>query len=395
MKIVYIKLTGTYSDNWTYQENIIPLKFKELGNEVHVIVNSRRIEESLKKMTMPHNYINKNGITVHRLPFAHHFKFFSEKMDWYPNLYNLLKELSPDFIFVQCLQFVSAFAVAKYVENNPKTMLAVDNHADQINMPLDNLKRKFLHRIVYKTIAHKLSRVTDMFFGVSPSRSDYLNTIYGVDRKKIRTICQGGDEKIISSIDKNTMRDKIFKENNIPEDRFCIVSGAGNIDKRKKIYELLQAVKEDGECELILFGFFSEESKKECAPFLNEKNIHYIGMISGNDTYKYMIIADMCIFPGTHSVLWDKAVACGTPVCLRKWAGMDYFDVNGNCVYIEEGTKEEIIHVIQKYKCKSIDMLELSKRANKARDKFEAIKIAQYILTEVKKARCEKKDMQI
>ena len=52
--------------------------------------------------------------------------------------------------------------------------------------------------------------------------------------------------------------------------------------------------------------------------------------------------SDLCAFPGTHSVLWEQACACGLPGVFRDWEGMHHVDVGGNAVFLKDASAEGI-----------------------------------------------------
>ena len=60
----------------------------------------------------------------------------------------------------------------------------------------------------------------------------------------------------------------------------------------------------------------------------------------------YYLGADMAIFPGRHSVLWEKAVACGLPCIIKYAEGMQHVDVGGNCVFFKDGSPEGIKNAV-------------------------------------------------
>lgn len=58
----------------------------------------------------------------------------------------------------------------------------------------------------------------------------------------------------------------------------------------------------------------------------------------------------MCIrdsFPGTHSVLWEQAVACGIPGIYKLWDGMKHVYVNDNAILVKDVTEKNILNTIQ------------------------------------------------
>ena len=74
--------------------------------------------------------------------------------------------------------------------------------------------------------------------------------------------------------------------------------------------------------------------------------ITYIGWIASDMVYDYFLSSDLCVFPGTHSVLWEQSCACGLPGVFREWQGMHHVDVGGNAIFLKEDSTEEIKSVL-------------------------------------------------
>jgi hypothetical protein len=88
--------------------------------------------------------------------------------------------------------------------------------------------------------------------------------------------------------------------------------------------------------------------KKILEKYKNFKNIIQLGWLNNNQIYETLLSSNFCLFPGTHSVLWEQAIGIGLPCAFKRWHGMEHVDVGGNCVFFEEGTINEITEVIKK-----------------------------------------------
>jgi carbamoylphosphate synthase large subunit len=76
------------------------------------------------------------------------------------------------------------------------------------------------------------------------------------------------------------------------------------------------------------------------------KNIHCIGWIPSEKVYDWFLASDLAVFPGTHSVLWEQAVACGVPCVFKHWDGMEHVDVGGNCKFLYNDSIDEIKNIL-------------------------------------------------
>ena len=385
MIILYIKLHCGYSDTWTYQENVLTAKFAQMGHETHIAVSTRTTDCNRNTIIQsPREYVNEFGVHVHMLPFSKRFTKLSKKFDYYDSLYDLMERIRPDFIFSHGVQYASLLTVAKYKKNHPEVKLVADNHGDQVIMPVDNLKRKIVHKVIYKYFVDRADKYIDKYYGVSPSRGQYLTDIYGVSPNKIGIIPQVGDDTTANKYNYNVERELLCEKYHLDKNKTILIFGAGNIDAKKNLIPLVEAVEENPNYELVIFGSFRADVKTEFEKHQTHPNIHCIGVLSVKDIYRTIIGSDLAIYPGQHSVLWDNTVACGTPLCVRRWVGMDYFDVNGNCRYISEGTKKEIKGLLEDLSVDGrIETMRVSAQGD-AKKLFSATEIANLILNQTK-----------
>lgn len=382
MKILYIKLPDGYSDSWTYQENVLSTKFAQMGHETHLVVSPRGEDKDGNKIFHdPANYINSSGVHVHILPFTQRLYKLCRKFDYFDTLYELMNKIQPDFIFSHSVQYASLLTVAKYKKHHPAVKLVADNHADHVIMPVDNIRRKIVHKFIYKYFVKKADRYIDKYYGVSPSRGKYLTEIYGVNPNKIEIIPQVGDDTTAQKYNHVQERQALCEKYHLDSHKTILLFGAGTIDEKKNSMSLISAVEKNTDFELVIFGTFTPDVKATISKHLEQSNIHYIGNLDGETIYRTIIASDMAIYPGQHSVLWDNTVACGTPLCVKRWEGMDYFDINGNCKYIIDGTTEELVNLLDGLDSQTIEYMR-SAALGIAKKKFSATEIAKRILEE-------------
>ena len=76
-----------------------------------------------------------------------------------------------------------------------------------------------------------------------------------------------------------------------------------------------------------------------------DSRIRLIGWLDSARVYDYFLSADLAVFPGTHSVLWEQACACGLPALFksyrhetrRRWR---------NCRFLTQDSADEIRAVL-------------------------------------------------
>ena len=350
MKIIHICLGGFFNDNYSYQENMLPKYHYLQGNQVVVVASIVSFDANgiLLDIKRPGNYRSRDGYKVIRIDYESPFYRFNRFLRRYKGLTSILEDEHPDVIFIHNLQFNDILKIVKYVKRNPGTVILIDNHADYFNSARSWLSMNILHRIIYRYYAKKIEPYTKRFYGVLPIRCDFLKDVYKLPESKISLLEMGIDDEQLNGIDYISNRSEIRKKNNINEDDFLIVSG-GKIDSKKNIHLLMQAVKEMdiSNVKLLVFGNIIPSFEKEIETIIHGSNrIIYVGWLDSKEINKYFMAADLVVMPGSHSVLWEQVVGCGTPAVFKHFDGMHHVDIGGNCLFLYKDSVEEIKHII-------------------------------------------------
>ena len=350
MKITHLCLCGPFTDNFSYQENLLTKYHRKLGFEVSVIT-SQYIYNKNGQLNIDDRsvYRNEYGIKVIRLRTlfntSTNFKFKR-----YKGLYKSLNYEKPDIIFIHGLQFLDIKKVVLYLKRNPDVKVFVDNHADFSNSATNWLSKNILHKLLWRKMAHLINPYTERFYGVLPARVDFLNKIYKLPSDKIELLLMGADDEKVKEAKNKDIRKNIRKKHKIKDDDFLIVTG-GKIDNAKRqTLLLMKAIKQikNENIKLIVFGSIIKELEKEVKSLADGKKIQYIGWMQSEDCYKIFAAADLGVFPGRHSVLWEQAVGTGLPCIFKYWHGTTHVDLGGNCEFIYNDSIEEIITKINK-----------------------------------------------
>jgi 1,2-diacylglycerol 3-alpha-glucosyltransferase len=347
MKIVHICLAAFYFDNYSYQENLLPFYHKQLGHNVEIIASNLKIDKKGKIYSTRRfeQYNNENNIKVTRLIFKHPF-LITKKLKLFKNFYTYLKQSNPDLLFIHGLQFLDVLKVIKFKKKFPNIKIIIDNHADQQNSAKNIISNYILHGIIWKYCAKKLEKFILVFYGVLPTRCDFLKTKYCINKDKIKYLPLGTDDLLISNINMKLFnyKRKLFNDDNF----FLIVSGGKfGIDK-KEVINLIDAVNEISSkynVKLVLFGIIKKELKNLIYSHLGT-NTSFIGFLNSVETKKLILSADLAIYPGFHSVLWEETVGLGTPALFRYIKGFDHLDIGGNCIFTQQQSKDEYFNIL-------------------------------------------------
>lgn len=372
MKIVHICLSGLYMDGWGYQDNMLAKYHRRAGHDVSVIANQYVYDEkgNYKKRDDVNLETDCNDVKIYRLSQIGNktLQGPAERVH-YKGLYETLNALAPDVIFLHNPQIMDAEDIAKYMkENTDRTKLFVDSHSDYSNSGRNFLSKHILHGILWRNKVQKLVPYTKKFYGVLPARVDFMLDRYKTPKDKTELLCMGMDTELAKLADneekKNAVRDKLGIDSN----DFFIITG-GKIDGAKKqTLLLMEAVNKinDGDIKvkLVIFGSVADELKEEFDRILKDSvGITYIGWLDADSTYPYFAAADMAIFPGRHSVMWEQVAGQGIPMVVKYWEGTTHVDVGGNVKFLYKDSVLEIMEVIDLLRNKGLEYQAMKKAA--------------------------------
>ena len=383
MKIVHICTTSEFCEIYAYQENLLSHYHRMLGHDVTIIASIySRVGYEVTE-PVGERYLS-DGVKLIRLAPLFGIKTLDIHLQMVKGLKQTILKEQPDLLFVHavgCLSYKCFPDIKKKLSN---IKIVFDNHADLINS-LHSPITKFLHRVVYRyVLVPSLVKIANWFYGVTPSRCDFLRDVYGIPENKIKLLVMGADDEKMDLEHRDQLRRELRESYEISEDDFLIVTG-GKIDRLKNIHVLAHAVNTLGckNVKLLVFGKINNDVK----PLFDEEasdQIITIGWVDSDKVYKYFYAADLVMFPGLHSVLWEQAVASKVPCAFSKMDGFEHFNVNDNSILMtgkDSADYEKLIKGLldnpEKYK-------ELKRNANNPLlEQFYYSNIAKQVLTDV------------
>lgn len=343
MKIVHIAPNAPYNDYWGYQDNLLPKYQKKLGHDVTVIITNTMHKDGKIVKTNCDDYVLNDGVRVIRLEVKKYPHIVLTNMNARLPVYDYLRKIKPDFVFYHSLHGTTILDVIRYKKKiNPKCVIVQDSHVDYniCNNPVGIkgwILRSF-HRYINRRSIPYVSRV----YGVTPWRKIYAEDYYGIPGDKTDVLIMGADDEKIDFEHRDEIRRNIRKKYEVQDSEFLIVTG-GKIDKRKKIHILMEAAAHLKNVKLMIFGRVNEDVQGVFDRLLNENdNIIYIGWVDSDAVYNYFFAADIVVFPGQHSVLWEQACAAKVPCVFERWVGMEHVNNGGNCDFIDDVSAEGI-----------------------------------------------------
>lgn len=352
MKIVHLCLANFYIEDFGYQENLIPKYNKRDGHDVTIIASRFTFNKKngAPDLTEAGEYINSNGIKVIRIDYKYKIlKSISKRLRIYRNTYKLLEEENPDLIFMHGIQFLDMLEVVRYVKDNPNCKLVADNHASYHNSARNFLSKEILHKIIWRRTIQKSLSYVNKFFMLAPGCKDFAKDMYSIPEEKMEYLYLGADTERIDFEKKKDIKTRVRQELDIQLDDFVLITG-GKLSKKKRIKLLLDVLKriDSKNIKLIIFGAFSDDIKDELLYKISQDSrVRYIGWLNGEDVYDYYLASDIAVFPGTKSALWEQAICSGLPLICKRWKGMEYVDVGGNCIFIDGDDEDKIVESIE------------------------------------------------
>ena len=345
MKIVHLCLGCFYPDNYSYQENMLPKYHKKLGYDVEVIASTESFDNQGKSCYLETvgSYQNEYDIKVTRLAFKSKSKL-CKKLKRYIGVFDTLSLANPDILFIHGGQFLDIDKVVKYLRLHKNVTVYVDNHADFSNSATNWISKTFLHKIIWQHTMHQIEPYTKKFYGVLPARVDFLIDVYKLPPDKCELLVMGADDELVEKAKKSGAYERIRKHYHINDSDFLIVTG-GKIDQWKtQTLLLMNAVRKinNPNVKLIVFGSITQELMEQVIKLVDGIKVQYIGWIHSSETYDYFEAADLVVFPGRHSVMWEQVTGQGKPMIVKDWPGTHHIDIGGNVIYLTKDTVEEI-----------------------------------------------------
>lgn len=336
-KIVHLCLCGLFGEKYAYQDNLLTKYHRKLGYDVTIIAPTKA------QFTSNGDVIHApagmtflaDGCKLIRVRTKYKSKWINKHFHLFEDITAIVLAEKPQLIFVHNLSSFNYLCLLKIKKILPEVKIIFDNHMDEYNSS-QNILSKFLNGFIYRyCVVRRLLPISPLFYGVTPSRCTFLKDILGVPKNQISYLPMGADDEKMQFEKRTTLRKCIRERYNVSDDDFLIVTG-GKIDKSKHIDLLAQAVNEiaNPQIKILLFGAIIDELKPAIESLQSERVI-YVGWINSADVYQYFYAADLVMFPGLHSVMWEQAVASRCPIAVSRLKGFEHVNFNHNCLFLD------------------------------------------------------------
>jgi glycosyltransferase involved in cell wall biosynthesis len=172
--------------------------------------------------------------------------------------------------------------------------------------------------------------------------------LYGISADKIKYLYLGTNVPEEMLAEREYIRREVRANYGIPESSFVIITGGKlNFDKRLDI--LVDALKNlnNENIYLLVFGTSDPEERDYAEKIIGKvSRIVMLGWCDAAAITRYYLAADIAIFPGGQSVLWQQAIGTGLPAIFRRWPGNEYLNI-GNALFLYSESSEELAQSIE------------------------------------------------
>lgn len=375
MNIVHVCLSSSFTENMTYQDNLLSAQNALDGHDVTVISNCSKFAAGKTVYIKPEDRIMDNGVRLIRLEYDKVLNsFISEKVRKVKALYPLLEDLKPNVVMFHGASAWDMLTVLKYKKLNPQVKFYVDSHADANNSASNFFSYYFLHKSFYRFIVQRCLPYIDKVFYLSYECGEFLKSMYHVPEEKMEFYPLGGT--IFSEKEFQAKRQKIRISLNLTDTDILFVH-SGKMDKFKKTVEILKAFSKvkSVNIKLVLIGSMTEDVQQEVLPLIEaDSRTCFAGWKKADELMEYLCAADVYVQPGGQSATMQNAICCGCAMVLYPHKSHEPY-LKGNGYYVKSA--EDMTRVFREIAGNPSILTIMSKNSEKiARELLDYRKLA-------------------
>ncbi len=367
MKIVHI--VQHYMQGHTYQENYLPAAMAKLGHDVTIISGVDNPDFFKEPQHKSGDKIRDKGVTVRYTKIG--YKRFYTPVQ---NLYELLCEEKPEFVFVHGFILTRSPQLLRYAHQNPECVFAADTHETYLLAYnacfTDTMRDRIRHFVYFKCVYQLWRRTVERrycsVFYVTPPRKTFAMREFGFSEHILKPLWMGADFQTLPYEQKPALRGAMRDKYGIPADANIMIL-AGKLDAKKRPVELAEAFRrlDNANWWLMYVGSLEADIRERIEQAAGEtEQIIYTGFLSGNEVLEHIAASDLAVYPGAHSVLWEQTVCLGIPAIFYEEHSGDAAHLSDrNALFIHHGDAEEILDRLQKLCADKALLIQMGKRA--------------------------------
>ena len=128
MKILHICMNAPFTENYSYQDNLLTEYQHKQGHEILIVTTTRTRNSNGEIVNVePGKKVLDNGTVLLRMELPN--KIFTV-FGIYPKLTKIMESYIPDMVFIHGLCSCISSQAINYKKKHPKTHIVADNHQD-------------------------------------------------------------------------------------------------------------------------------------------------------------------------------------------------------------------------------------------------------------------------
>ena len=353
-------LCELFAEELEFQENLLVKYYRSNGHEVTVIASlydSVFDYYSDKPVLGGRREYMHDGARIIKLPFR--FNLLN-RVRPLVSVSQILEEAAPDLLYVHDISPNFPECIA-YVKKHPGTRMIMDYHADASNSGKNWVSIKILHGVIRKWYLDRARPYLSKIFPIVPAGTQFLREVYRVPEDEMELLPLGTDLEYGRGIREARGGARVRAELAIPEDAFVVFTG-GKLSRNRRTEHLIDAVASIGREDLhVIVVGKAEGDYIPYAEMLHERaagnpRIHFVGWLGKQAMYEHMDAANVAVFPGGQSVLWQQSIGMGLPLIIadkteqiRGHQDARYLNVHDNVIILdpERSSGEQIERLLR------------------------------------------------
>lgn len=361
MRILHVCLAANFTENMTYQENLLAEQNVVDGHEVRVIADCSMYVDGRLEQTVPSTRRLATGVTLTRLPLLRLLpRMLTYKLRIAKGLYSEIASFDPDIILYHGVVGAGLLTVGKYKKCNPHVKLYIDSHEDFHNSARNWISKWIQYKIITRMMLSVIRGQVEKFLYVSMETADFLRAMYGLKDEEMEFYPLGG--YIIEEDERRRWRAEIREELGFAEDNIVLVH-SGKLAREKRTVELLRAFAsiQDPSLRLCVVGSIPSEQSEVLQEMLKQDSrVKHVGWVDGQRLTKILCAADCYVQPGTQSATLQLALCCSLPVVVYPYPSHEPY-VQGNGFYA--ASEEELAAVLRRVSAEPAQLADMASRS--------------------------------
>ena len=310
MRILHIGLGSHFTENMTYQDNVLTEMNAKQGHSVVYVADCYIYRDCRIEYVGEEDRVLDNGVRMIRIDYDHIInEFVSDRIRKSRKLKRLLLQIHPETIMFHGLLSYELITVAEYSKEKNIPLYA-DCHADYFNTARTSFS-KLVYKIVYKPIIWKSLAEIKKILYVGKGTRQFLQDLYKIPEEKLEFYPLGGI--LQSKIKQKQCKEKLIADLNLSDD-VIICTHSGKLTKEKRTKDLMEAfisVQNTRLCLIILGSVPDEEYADFMELVKSDKRIHFLGWKKEKEMADILCATDLYLQPGSQSSTAQMALCCG------------------------------------------------------------------------------------